>query len=50
MVKEKVLQRSYLLKKIRWMIEQNEALTLYKRIILPFFELGNLFHLVGNKQ
>lgn len=49
MVKQKVNQRSYLLKKVRNITSHKETLTLYKSSILPFMDQGDLFFVAGNK-
>lgn len=46
MVKQKVKQRSYLLKKVRNIVSQKETLVLYKSSILPFLDQGDLFFML----
>lgn len=43
-IKQKMAQRMYLLKKIRWSINHKDALLLYKSSILPFIDLGSIFY------
>lgn len=43
-IKKKISQRLYLLKKVRWVLNYNDALLLYKRSKLPYFDLGNIFY------
>lgn len=50
MVKQKVKQRAYLLRKVRNIVGQNETLTLYKSSILPFIDQGDLFYGASTKE
>lgn len=50
MIKQKVKQRAYLLKKIRNIVGHKEALTLYKSSILPFLDQGDIFFSSSDKQ
>lgn len=49
MIKHKISQRKYLLKKIRWSIGFRDALLLYKSSILPFIDLGCIFYVACDK-
>lgn len=44
MVKGNIRKRSHLLKKIRWAINERDALLLYKSSIIPYFDIGSLFY------
>lgn len=50
MIKQKVRQRAYLLKKVRNIVGHKEALTLYKSSILPFLDRGDIFFSSSDKQ
>lgn len=44
MIKSNIKKRSYLLRKVRWIINEKDALRLYKSSIIPYFDLGSMFY------
>lgn len=50
MIKQSIFARLATLKKIRPLIEQREALLLYKSYIIPYFDLGNLWFNTATDQ
>lgn len=50
MIKQLIIARLVILKKIRPLIERREALLLYKSYIIPYFDLGNLWYTAANEQ
>lgn len=41
MIKQKISFRLYTLKKIRWMINKNDSLNIYKSMIMPYIDIGD---------
>lgn len=49
-LKNKISQRHYLLKKVRWTIGFSEAMIIFKSSILPFFDVGDIFYIGTNLE
>lgn len=49
-LKNKISQRHYLLKKVRWTIGFAEAMLIFKSSILPFFDVGDIFYTGSNVE
>lgn len=49
-LKSKITSRLYTLRKIRWTLKTNDALTLYRSAILPYFDQGSLYYQCANKN
>lgn len=50
MIRQNVVARMHILKKVRWALTPKDALTLFKSSILPYFDQGDVFYSCANKS
>lgn len=48
MIKQRISYRHYILKKVRWLISDEDATTIYKSMILPMFDIGDIYYQSAN--
>lgn len=44
MIKQKVSFRLYTLRKIRWLLNEQNSLTIYRGMIMPYFDIGDIYY------
>lgn len=50
MIKKRIAYRHYILKKIRWCISFSDAVTVFKSMILPMLDIGDIYYQSANKD